>query len=72
MHFYATGKGVMFGPDGSELKEVPDFNEGYLSTIDVPVTMPGGYDTDAQINIMIQEPLPMFLAMISYDVEPGD
>ncbi len=72
LYFVETGNGVKFGPDLDRLKDVPDLVDGELKTIDVPVTMPGGYDTNSQIVIEMSEPLPMFLGSISYDVNAGD
>jgi hypothetical protein len=72
LYFYNTGIGVQFGPDEVRLKDIPDLVAGALSTIKVPVTMPGGYDTNGQIVVKMEDPLPMTLSCISYDVEPGE
>ncbi len=72
LHFIDTGKGVKYGPDEDRLKDVPDLTEGELETVDIPVSIPGGYDTEGQIIVETSEPLPMFLASILYDVTGGD
>ena len=72
LYFFETGTGVQYGPDEGRLKDVPDLVERQLSTLKVPVSMPGGFDTDGQIVIKMDKPLPMYLSSISYDVEPSD
>ncbi len=70
--FYRSGNGIKFGPDFDRLKDVPELNDNSLTTVNVPVTMPGGFDTNAQIIIMTDRPLPMYLLSISHDVSPAD
>lgn len=72
LYFHETGAGVRYGPDEDDLLAVPDLVAASLSTLKVPVSMPGGYDSDGQIVIKMEDPLPMTLSCISYDVEPGE
>lgn len=72
LYFHETGAGVQYGPDEDDLLAVPDLVAASLSTLKVPVSMPGGYDSDGQIVIKMEDPLPMTLSCISYDVEPGE
>ena len=70
-HFVNTGAGVQIGLDDDHLEEVTALTEGELDTLSATVSVDGG-DGTAAITIKTSSPLPMYLAAIAYDSNPGD